>query len=88
MKNFNKIILICITILILICRPQLIKRINTEKNKTIEICLDFEDLEEFATQTNENTFNLLKQFRDVGVTSVSFQEDTLQQLQEDLKLKI
>ncbi|NLK43450.1 MAG: hypothetical protein GX300_03525 [Tissierellia bacterium] len=82
----NNILIIFILIGIIASSILAINRVRIEgDNKTVDITLDYNDIIKFAEQTEEGLSWWLKKFKDLGVNSVTINEDTFESMMEDQK---
>lgn len=85
-KVINNIVIVVIFFTLLLGIFTAYQRIKFEKNyKSVEISLDYNEMENFSEKTDEDINQWLKKFSDLGVKSIAIQEETINTLIKDEK---
>lgn len=83
-KFVNKIVIILISLSLIVGLYTLYQRVAYEgQYKTVEIVLDYNDMEKFADSSREDLSYWLGKFKEFGAESVAIQEETINLLIED-----
>src|SRR5689334_25208859 len=65
------------------------RRWKTEtRNRSVDITLDYAQVRDIATAEGRPLRDVLRRFRDAGVTSIAVQEDTIAGLEETHRLDV
>lgn len=92
MRNFiktNRILLALLAASVLVGLSVIFQRMGVEaENKTYDVVLDYNELELLAEQSDQDIIWWLEQFRDMGITRVGLQEESLTSLMESSPMNV
>ncbi len=85
----NKLLVIGIGLVLLVCLIIIAGRLNVEKNnKTYDIVLDFNEVEAMAIQSDQDLGWWLEEFKKMGIHKVGLTEESIVTLMEDTELPV
>lgn len=85
----NKILLVGLCLVLIVCMVIIIGRFNVEKsNKTYDVVLDFNEIEAMAIQSDQDIGWWLEEFKALGIKKVGLTEESIVTLMEETELAV